>query len=138
VIDLLVSCAVTYCIDQYSKTLAMAQSSGPVAAARPVIAIRHVASSKRLFASERARALLMVLWVLALIAAIALQQLPSSLHGRAAAIGLGVALGGAAGNMMDIRRSGSVRDFISIGWWPRFNVADVAILGGLALSLLAG
>jgi lipoprotein signal peptidase len=45
--------------------------------------------------------------------------------------GLGCALGGAAGNLTDILRQGYVLDFVDLGWWPVFNVADIGIVGGL-------
>ena len=61
------------------------------------------------------------------------------------AIGLGMILGGALGNLVDrfFRSPGPLRghvvDFLSIGWWPVFNVADPAVVGGaillVALSL---
>lgn len=53
-----------------------------------------------------------------------------------AAAGLGTALGGAAGNVLDRVRRGSVVDFVSIGWWPTFNLADAAIVAGGGLALL--
>ena len=61
------------------------------------------------------------------------------------AIGLGMILGGAMGNLVDrfFRSPGPLRghvvDFLSIGWWPVFNVADPSVVGGaillVALSL---
>jgi signal peptidase II len=46
----------------------------------------------------------------------------------------GLLLGGAAGNLIDRVREGSVTDFIKLPHWPAFNVADIAItLGVLAL-----
>ncbi|MCV7422830.1 signal peptidase II [Mycobacterium yunnanensis] len=61
------------------------------------------------------------------------------------ALGLGMILGGALGNLVDrfFRSPGPLRghvvDFLSIGWWPVFNVADPAVVGGaillVALSL---
>ncbi|MDT5015334.1 MAG: signal peptidase [Mycobacterium sp.] len=61
------------------------------------------------------------------------------------AVGLGMILGGAMGNLVDrFFRSpgplqGHVVDFLSIGWWPVFNVADPSVVGGaillVALSL---
>jgi signal peptidase II len=48
-------------------------------------------------------------------------------------------LGGALGNLMDrffrgpAPLQGHVIDFVSIGWWPVFNVADPAVVGGAAL-----
>jgi signal peptidase II len=62
------------------------------------------------------------------------------------AVGLGMILGGAMGNLVDrfFRSPGPLRghvvDFLSIGWWPVFNVADPSVVGGaillVALSLL--
>lgn len=61
------------------------------------------------------------------------------------ALGLGMILGGALGNLVDRffrwpgPLQGHVIDFLSIGWWPVFNVADPAVVGGaillVALSL---
>jgi signal peptidase II len=55
------------------------------------------------------------------------------------AIGLGMILGGAMGNLVDrfFRAPGPLRghvvDFFSIGWWPVFNVADPSVVGGAVL-----
>lgn len=49
-------------------------------------------------------------------------------------LGLALPMGGAVGNVIDRIRVGKVIDFIDLGWWPIFNVADSAItLGALAL-----
>lgn len=40
---------------------------------------------------------------------------------------------GAVGNGIDRLFIGYVTDFIAIGWWPRFNVADAAICIGAAI-----
>ncbi len=46
-------------------------------------------------------------------------------------IGLGLGLGGAIGNLIDrLRFEGKVTDFIDIGAWPVFNVADMSIVVG--------
>ena len=42
-------------------------------------------------------------------------------------ISLGLIVGGALGNLFDRVVSGKVVDFISVGWWPSFNIADSAI-----------
>jgi signal peptidase II len=53
---------------------------------------------------------------------------------------LGLVLGGAIGNLIDRLRFGRVVDFLDIGYgdvrWPVFNVADVAVVAGVALFLL--
>lgn len=58
------------------------------------------------------------------------------------AIGLGMILGGALGNLVDrfFRSPGPLRghvvDFLSVGWWPVFNVADPAVVGGAILLVV--
>ncbi len=46
---------------------------------------------------------------------------------------LGLVLGGAVGNLIDRLRFGYVTDFISVGLWPAFNIADSAITVGVIL-----
>jgi signal peptidase II len=62
------------------------------------------------------------------------------------AVGLGLLIGGAAGNLVDRvfrHNHGAVIDFIdaarvgSRDWWPVFNVADAAIVVGVAVLLLS-
>jgi signal peptidase II len=55
------------------------------------------------------------------------------------ALGLGLVLGGALGNLLDRLRNGWVVDFIHLHWhdlsWPVFNLADSAITVGVGLLL---
>ncbi len=48
-------------------------------------------------------------------------------------IALGLVLGGAIGNLIDRVRLGYVVDFVDLHWWPVFNLADSAIVVGVAL-----
>ena len=58
------------------------------------------------------------------------------------ALGLGLVIGGALGNVIDRIRFGAVVDFLDFhaaGWhWPAFNVADASIVVGAALLLADG
>lgn len=49
------------------------------------------------------------------------------------ALGGGLVTGGAIGNLIDRVRLGYVVDFISVGSWPTFNLADSAISFGALL-----
>ncbi len=50
-------------------------------------------------------------------------------------VAIGAISGGAIGNLVDRIKLGYVIDFVSVGWWPNFNVADSAItLGVLILA----
>ncbi len=56
-----------------------------------------------------------------------------SLDNRLGKLALGLVLGGTAGNLVDRLRLGHVTDFIDIGIWPAFNLADSAIVVGVIL-----
>lgn len=66
-----------------------------------------------------------------------------TVHERISAIGLGLVLGGALGNLTDrILRgpgfSGKVIDFVDFMVWPVFNAADSAIVIGAGMILFSG
>ena len=79
-------------------------------------------------------------WILAgfaVCAALALALwLAGGSSGRVWAISLGLLIGGAIGNAMDRVRLGGVADFFSMHafgfYWYVFNIADVAIVAGIA------
>lgn len=52
-------------------------------------------------------------------------------------IGLGLVIGGAVGNLVDRVLRGRVIDFIDLGWWPVFNFADIAIVGGVIIVVVS-
>ena len=53
-------------------------------------------------------------------------------------VAFGFMLGGALGNLIDrLRYGGNVIDFISVGNFPVFNVADSSVTIGVCLMLLA-
>lgn len=47
----------------------------------------------------------------------------------------GLVAGGALGNLVDRIRAGAVTDFIAVGSWPPFNLADVSITLGVLLLI---
>lgn len=84
-------------------------------------------------------------WLLTLVAigvVIGVVKIGRTLQSRWWALGLGLVLGGALGNLTDrLFRSpgplqGHVVDFVSIGWWPVFNVADSSIVCGAVLLVV--
>ena len=50
-------------------------------------------------------------------------------------VALGLMLGGAVGNLIDRIRLGEVIDFIDVGAWPVFNLADSAVVVGVVLII---
>lgn len=53
-----------------------------------------------------------------------------------AAVGGGLLIGGSVGNLADRVAHGGVTDFLDLGSWPAFNIADMAIIAGAALVAL--
>ena len=84
--------------------------------------------------------------VIAVVATLVIVYLLVSLRtesSRMSTIGMGLLIGGAAGNLIDrlfrgddgVLR-GAVVDFIDLQWFPIFNVADMAVNIGAALLIL--
>jgi signal peptidase II len=77
------------------------------------------------------------LFALVALVAYALRLPPAP---RAPQLALALVMGGAAGNLVDRVRLGTVVDFIHVYWgehqWPDFNIADSAITVGVVLLVL--
>jgi signal peptidase II len=97
--------------------------------------IRHVANldvRQRPMSNSMA---MLLLWACALGIIIFITKHGTFFQSTAAQIGLGAALGGATSNLYDRLRRGAVIDFLDVGWWPVFNLADVAITLGATIAL---
>lgn len=86
-----------------------------------------------------ARVFLTLIGIAALIAVFFMVKSASEKQTRLVA-GLGLVAGGAIGNLIDRIASGKVTDFVVWKYhsteWPTFNVADVALVIGVALMLI--
>ena len=51
-------------------------------------------------------------------------------------VAVGLLAGGALGNLIDRLAAGEVTDYIALGSWPPFNLADIAITAGVVLMVL--
>ncbi|MCL5077550.1 MAG: signal peptidase II [Actinobacteria bacterium] len=61
------------------------------------------------------------------------------INSRTLAVGFGLVIGGALGNICDRifrHNNGAVIDFIHTGFWPTFNLADSAVVIGIVVILL--
>ena len=52
-------------------------------------------------------------------------------------VGLGLVIGGAVSNLVDRVRLGHVTDYLDVGFWPAFNLADTFIVVGVSVLLAA-
>lgn len=122
--------------DQWSKRTVQTYAAHRVVALGPLLRIRFVPHRHNLYAGAGSRAALLLAWALALVSAVILHRSSAWFQGPAALFGLGLAFGGAASNLLDILWRRYVIDFIDLGWWPVFNLADMAIIAGLATAFL--
>jgi signal peptidase II len=97
--------------------------------------VRVVFTERPLLARGASLRTEVALWLAAVACAVgALLFAPALQHNVFVAAGVAAALAGALGNLADRLIHGAVVDFVSLGRWPVFNLADVAIVGGAAIA----
>lgn len=137
--NLLVLAAVIYVADLITKIAAVhyIDPSDPISVIGDTVTLTLIRNPGAAFSMATG-----MTWVLTLVAigvVIGVIKIGRTLRSRWWALGLGLVLGGALGNLTDrLFRSpgplqGHVVDFVSVGWWPVFNVADSAIVCGAIL-----
>jgi signal peptidase II len=127
--------------DQLTKAWVVATlSDRPLSVVGTVVELR--VSRNRGSAFSVVRGFTPVLALIAVAVAVVLVRVMRRTADRWLVVGLSLVLGGATGNLVDrfarapgVLRGGVV-DFVHVGWWPSFNVADSAITIG-ALILVA-
>ena len=120
-IALFVAGAAALVLDQGTKR---AVTSG-----RADVRLVHNRRGSLLALSPRRAAL--VLGVAAALAAVVAQA-----AGPMTAVGLGLLMGGSCGNLVDRVRRGAVVDFVAVGPWPVFNLADAAMVVGIGIAVV--
>ena len=137
-IALFASATVFLLLDQLSKSLVESRIGDRNFSLGSLLQLKRVASIKRLYARSGARFVFAAIWLAALASTVALYQLQPSFRNPTAMIAIGAALGGAAGNLVDVMRRRAVFDFIDFRFWPTFNLADAAIVCGLIVAFWPG
>jgi signal peptidase II len=97
--------------------------------------LRLVTNERPLLARRMSRRTLVALWTAAVACAVASLAFSPALRATpGVTVAVAVALAGASSNLRDRLSRGAVVDFIAIGWWPVFNLADVAIVAGAVVA----
>jgi signal peptidase II len=135
VIAVLAALAAVILLDQWTKRMVASHLANRGISLGHVLQLKYIQNKRSIYTHSGVRVTLVLIWLIALASAIMLHRSDVRFQNSISMLGLGAALGGAAGNLADIIRHGGVTDFIDFGWWPAFNVADVAILAGLAIAL---
>lgn len=81
------------------------------------------------------RAFLIGVWIVAVFGTVLASFCPG-FEEPLVKTGLGAAVGGATGNLFDRTWRAGVVDFIDLHLWPVFNIADMAIVFGIAGALM--
>jgi signal peptidase II len=134
--------AVVVALDQLTKHWALQElSDGPIDVAGS-LRLKLTFNDGAAFSLGGGRTMLISLVGLAVAGYLA--HLGLKADRRMWAVGFGIVLGGALGNLADRAfragdgfLGGRVVDFVDLQWWPVFNVADAALWVGIGTLLLA-
>ena len=96
-IEMFASGGVLLLLDQWSKRMVQLHVPDRCISWGPILKIRYVTHLKDLYRRDGARAVLVLVWVTALISTIVLHRSGAWFQSHVALLGLGLALGGAAG-----------------------------------------
>lgn len=130
--------AAVFLLDQVTKIVVI-DALGPTSSDHrrellgAVLAFEYVENQGAAFGLLQGRGTLLILIAGVLIATLVLYYRQAGRSSLLVAISLGCLIGGAVGNVVDRIRLGHVVDFIAVGVWPKFNVADSAISIGVLL-----
>ena len=137
--------ALVLVLDQLTKHLVVTNLAGPppVDLIGDVVQLRYTTNSGGAFSLLTGAPLFFGIMAMVIIGGIiyaSRRTRPLSLL-----VVLGLVLGGALGNLTDrlLRGEGLLRgevvDFVKVGWWPVFNVADsCVVVGGILLAIFLG
>ena len=134
--DVLAVAGAVVLVDQTAKALAVRFLSPAGPGAAGAVGLSLAANRGWWLGGAPTVPVLVALWSLALgCTALALAAGPDLASNQLASAGAAGALAGAASNVCDRVHRGAVVDFIALGRWPAFNLADVAIVAGVILAL---
>lgn len=133
---LLMSGILLVAVDQWMKAFVISWLPPGRTVPFGVVTIRAVLNQRVYWRSVRGARMMLALLVAEVVLFVAAVWLGPFLQGVVAPVALGAALGGAASNFLDSLWRGGVVDFVDFGFWPVFNLADVAIVTGVLTAVL--
>jgi len=137
-LESMLTAAFVVAADQISKAFVLARwPPAGVAAPRSFVSIRCMLNRQGTLAAFAGVPALAALWAAMIVLGALILHYEWLGREALVPIGIGAALGGATGNVLDRLARGAVVDFVAIGPWPVFNLADAALVAGTGLILLA-
>lgn len=125
---------VVFFIDQLSKMLIISHLyRGESVAEFGIFRITHTVNTGGAFGLFANQSLFLILASFVGIGILIVLYRNQPFSGPLLRFSLGLQLGGALGNLVDRIRVGYVVDFIQLGFWPVFNLADSSIVVGIII-----
>jgi signal peptidase II len=133
-----VVCSAAFAADQLTKALVVRELAlgDEVAVAGP-LTLHHVQNTGIAFGLFAGAAAVVAVLTSVAIAWMLYVFARSGARHPVFPVGLGLVIGGAVSNLADRVRLGHVTDFLDVGFWPAFNLADTFIVVGVAVLLTA-
>jgi len=123
-------------LDQATKHLVRANLAlGESVPDEGPLRITYVTNTGAAFGILQGQTLFLMVTTFFGLAAILLYFLYPPMEHGVLRLALGLQLGGAVGNLADRVRLGKVTDFMDVGPWPAFNVADSSIVVGVTIII---
>ena len=130
--------AVIVALDQFTKSLV--RNNLALYESWPddweLIRIYHVTNSGAAFGILQGQTSFLIVTSLLGLGAIVLYYIYPPMEHGIIRVALGMQLGGALGNLIDRVRLGEVTDFVDVGTFPTFNVADSSISVSITVVLI--
>ena len=116
-----------------ARALGPARTNNRVELLDPLLAVEYAENTGAAFGIFRGQGALVGVLAVVVLGGMLAYYGRASNPSRWLATGVGLLLGGALGNLLDRVRLGHVVDFVAVGLWPKFNLADSAITVGVVL-----
>ena len=132
---LMMSAALLVAADQWLKASIISWLPHGKTTSLGRVTIRMVLNARVHGRSVPRMRMMAMLWLAEAVVFVAMVQLGPLHDGLVAPVALGAALGGAASNLLDRMWRDGVVDFVDLGFWPVFNLADFAIVIGVLVAV---
>ena len=134
---ILISAALFAIADQLVKSWALSRlSAGPLSIIDPWFSLQLSFNPGIAFGIRPPFVLLIIFTLIFIPTLLYLAIKELNLEKQITRLAISLILGGAIGNLIDRFTYGAVTDFIKIGPWPNFNLADIYISLGVLFMLL--
>ena len=131
---LILALAIVFSLDQLTKAVVRHNLLlGESVPSEGLVRITHTFNTGSAFGLFTGQTFFLILASFAGIAILLLVYRNNPVPSLLLRLSLGLQLGGALGNLVDRIRMGHVTDFVDVGAWPVFNVADASIVVGIVI-----